>query len=213
MLEISKYEVKNLISAEQAYDKAILNNDKAILNKSTKSYIVDTLNEIFDLIHQATNDGLFSITHYVNYAEDNFEEVHNQISMFLRNVGYEICCTENVITVSWISTEECIYDKNVINITYNGKLYKSYKELCKYYCINYRTFLSRKKRGWSLYDCINGHNYIVRKAIKLEFDNKKFSSYSDLCKYYSLPYVTFIWRKKQGWTLEECVYGKKKNIR
>ena len=69
VLEISKYEVKNLISAEQAYDKAILNNDKAILNKSTKSYIVDTLNEIFDLIHQATNDGLFSITHYVNYAE------------------------------------------------------------------------------------------------------------------------------------------------
>ena len=96
MLEISKYEVKNLISAEQAYDKAIL-------NKSTKSYIVDTLNEIFDLICQATSDGLFSITYYVNYAEDNFEEVYNKISMFLRNVGYEICWTENIITVSWSS--------------------------------------------------------------------------------------------------------------
>lgn len=99
MLEISKYEVKNLISAEQAYDKAIL-------NKSTKSYIVDTLNEIFDLIYQATNDGLFSITHYVNYMEDNFEQVHNQISMFLRNAGYEIYWTKNVVTVSWASIYE-----------------------------------------------------------------------------------------------------------
>jgi hypothetical protein len=43
----------------------------------------------------------------------------------------------------------------------------------------------------------------------INFKNKSFNSIKELCDYYELKYDTFMKRQNRGWTLEECILGRK----
>ena len=57
--------------------------------------------------------------------------------------------------------EQCINGRKIDRthahaITYNGVVYQSETKMCKALGINRRTYNSRKNKGWTLDECING---------------------------------------------------------
>lgn len=60
--------------------------------------------------------------------------------------------------------KECVYGKIdefgksrlIGKIEFNGKIYKSFKELCEAYDVNYANCRMRYHRGWTIEECILG---------------------------------------------------------
>lgn len=57
----------------------------------------------------------------------------------------------------------------------------------------------------------SSQHYIPReKIVKFEFEGQPYSSERKLCEIKGINYNTFAKRKSRGWSLNECVYGKKR---
>jgi len=111
------------------------------------------------------------------------------------------------------SIEECVYGrkkdrKNTKPIEFRGIIYPSYRDLCKKYNVEYAKFVSRKNVGkWSIEECIFGRN-----EGSILFEDKRYKSFADLCRDKNVKYQTFKQRMKNGYSLEESIYGKRDNV-
>lgn len=94
-------------------------------------------------------------------------------------------------------------------IVFGRKRYSSIKELCDEHGVNYCTFYYRKNKGWTMKECLFGKKSLSIKSFGIKFEGIRYSSYSELCKKYNVNYTTFMARRKKGWDIEECVFGKR----
>ena len=90
---------------------------------------------------------------------------------------------------------EYVYD-------HKGNKFKSEREMCKFWNVNYSTYLGRKQRNWTLEECLEGRWIYDHKGNKFKF-------ISEMCKFWNIDYNTYISRKRLNWLLEECLEGKK----
>ena len=103
------------------------------------------------------------------------------------------------------------------SVEVEGKEFKSYAEACRHYKVSEMTFHSRKSRGYSIEQCLGledvpdkrfgntknrGKQY---RGKPVEIEGKKFKSRKEACKYYNVNVATFQWRKRKGWTIEQCL--------
>lgn len=128
----------------------------------------------------------------------------------------------NACNIKNIEIEDCIATMNTrIDFkseitTYNGVTYESEREMCNSLGVDYDLYKSRRRKGWTVDDALTTRAYDKRKAIKMNykgesvtFEGVTYPSRNALCRAYNVNSLTFLQRKKRGWTLEECVYGKK----
>lgn len=76
--------------------------------------------------------------------------------------------------------------------------FNTLKEMCEHWHINRRTFTNRKKRGYSLKECLIGKPHEV-------FDHlgNSFSSEKVMSEHYGIPITAYTGRKNKGWTLQQ----------
>ena len=84
---------------------------------------------------------------------------------------------------------------------HKGKTFLSEKAMCEAYGINYSSYLSQKKRGVSLKECL------TPKIVQTVTDHQgnKFKTRKQMCKHYGVDPTTFKNRMENGWTLENAL--------
>ena len=92
-----------------------------------------------------------------------------------------------------------------------GQIFESQKAMCAYWHVTASTFQQRRKKNYSLQECLCGckkqPNY---NAIPYtDHLGHKFNSATELCQHWNVRLDTFLNRHKKGWTIEECIFGKK----
>ncbi len=102
-------------------------------------------------------------------------------------------------------------------IIFEGKEYKSYKELAKHYNVNYKSFMTRLYIGYSLKDClyVNSDTYIealqpnnkLNNAKPIDYCGKHYESILEFCNAYNLNYKRVCSQLRAGHTPDECVNG------
>lgn len=90
-------------------------------------------------------------------------------------------------------------------VEYKDIKYSNFKELCRAYDANYSIFMSRKKKGLSLEECLKYAKNKVKYNTKVTFRGQEYSSLLALCREYDANYRIVNYRKKQGLPLEECL--------
>lgn len=82
---------------------------------------------------------------------------------------------------------------------YNGKIFRSEKEMCKHHGVNYDTYQDRKFAGWSLYRCL------TNKQLYLDHLGNRFASKREMCRHWCVPFTTYEKRQAKGYSIEECL--------
>lgn len=98
-------------------------------------------------------------------------------------------------------------------VDHKGIRYRNMNEMCAAYGIKYATFRVRLRNGWTLEEALtNPRNVTQGNCVECyDFKGNKFKSYQDMCKAYNITYMTFLYRKNLGQTLEECLLGTRAN--
>lgn len=97
-------------------------------------------------------------------------------------------------------------------VDHEGNKFFSAKEMCKYWGIEYWTFLRRKKAGWALKDILTIPKcQASQKAGKRCEDHlgNKFNSMNEMCKFHNISVSTFKNRVRKGYSIEECLSSDK----
>ena len=88
---------------------------------------------------------------------------------------------------------------------HKGNKFKSQREMCKAYDIDYYTFKARIRTGWTLKDALEG-KYVT------DHKGNKFKSREEMCKAYGISYGTFKSRMRLGWTLKDALETHAKKV-
>lgn len=86
-------------------------------------------------------------------------------------------------------------------IVYKEKEYASQKELCREFGLNYHTFITRMRNGWSLEKTMEvGVGEIVTTGNPVEYEGKAYPSVKALAEEYGLPYSSLfhLYSRKQN---------------
>ena len=96
-----------------------------------------------------------------------------------------------------MGNEKIVYD-------HKGNKFNTEKEMCEYWGVKYSTYKSRKKKDYTLQECLEG------KDIDYIYDHKgnNFISERKMCKYWNINYSVYRRRKQLGWSLQECLEGR-----
>ena len=101
-------------------------------------------------------------------------------------------------------------------VTIEGKTFKSRKEACEYYNINYATVSTRLDRGWSLEEAITTpnkkhNNFESSLNNEIDLNGEKITIY-EACKKYNIPKQLVYSRYYYcGWSFEEIFGIKDRN--
>lgn len=113
---------------------------------------------------------------------------------------------------------------------FNGKRFSSIREMCKYHGVSFQTYNNRRKKGYTLRQCLTGDNlgkptrlrrYIDAKTNTVRYgykdhEGRQFDSVKSMCAYHKISTQTYFKRKRLGYPLKECldnhVYTSKKCI-
>lgn len=88
-----------------------------------------------------------------------------------------------------------------------GNEFKSIKEMCEVYGVDYRIAIGRRHRGWTIEDILtkpDRKSYTVKDHLGNEF-----CSIGEMCRHYEVNKATFLKRIKSGQTLEEALTKQK----
>lgn len=117
--------------------------------------------------------------------------------------------------LSWKTLKETLETpmSKTMPVDHNGIRYRNMNEMCAAYGIKYATFRVRLRNGWTLEEALtNPRNVTQGNCVECyDFKGNKFKSYQDMCKAYNITYMTFLYRKNLGQTLEECLLGTRAN--
>lgn len=110
-----------------------------------------------------------------------------------------------------LSTEISLANRAVKCTDHLGNEFPSKRAMCRFWKIDVDTFTERIARGYSLEEALTSKP-IIGKAhpCKDHLDNE-FPSKSAMCRFWSININTFEVRKKLGYSLEECLTGRKKS--
>lgn len=89
----------------------------------------------------------------------------------------------------------------------DGNKFESVKEICKFYDIKENTFYQRRRRGFTIEECIFGRKPKVksRSCKCTDYNGMQFNSIREMCEYHNVPYGIYMNRKHRGHTLKECL--------
>ncbi len=91
-------------------------------------------------------------------------------------------------------------------IRYDGKEYLSKSELARVYGINITTFSSRLKKGWTIDEALGVvENPQHGRSIPIRYGGKEYVSRAELARVYGINIMTFSYRLKKGWTMDEAL--------
>lgn len=92
-------------------------------------------------------------------------------------------------------------------IKYKGKKFKSGREFADAFGLVYATFKGRRRRGWTLEQCINPELKVDKFNGRWNFKHKgkTYASLRDFASKHQLTYGNLVANLKRGWTLDECV--------
>lgn len=110
--------------------------------------------------------------------------------------------------VKHLSLEECLASNAESNLVkdHAGHLFSNTQAMCDYYRINVHTFLGRRQLGWSLADALTRPNNLKQASVQCkDHFGKVYSSYREMCEAYNITPCVFTNRRKQGWSLEQCL--------
>jgi len=93
-------------------------------------------------------------------------------------------------------------------VDHEGKEFASQNEMCEHWGVKLNTFQDRKRKGWSLEECLVGRK-TCKKKIKNIKDHKgnKFINEREMCEHWVVKYATFRQRLNYGHTLEDALTG------
>ena len=96
-------------------------------------------------------------------------------------------------------------------IIIKGKKFKTIKSAAKYFNINYGTFITRIRSGWTLEQVAGLKKYdkIPINNIQVKIDNKKFNSLGEAAKFYGFDAHLVRTRVWGGWTIKDALKTKK----
>lgn len=102
-------------------------------------------------------------------------------------------------------------------IIYKGKEYASQKELCREYGLNYHTFATRMRIGWSLEKTMEvGVGEIATSGNPVEYEGKAYPSVKALAEEYGLPYssLSHLYSRRQNIeaAVESCIKQQEKAV-
>lgn len=94
---------------------------------------------------------------------------------------------------------------------FNGKDFDSVRDMCDFWGVNYGTYISRRSRGFTLQEGLEGRDYTVSKVYKelktLDHMGNRFESVQKMCDFWGVKVNTFYNRRKNNSSLEECLTG------
>lgn len=109
-------------------------------------------------------------------------------------------------------------DPNITGIArytdHMGNAYSSITEMCAVYHVKLSTYETRRNKGWSIQDCLEGRDYRTpRKPDANTYTGKKckdhtgkqYESIKAMCDAYGVYPATFCKRMSRGYTLEEAL--------
>lgn len=148
-----------------------------------------------------SNKKRFECTDHLGNAFKNIREMCN-----FYKVSYHVF--EYRKNVKHLSLEECLGSNTESNLVkdHAGHLFSDTQAMCDYYRINVHTFLGRRQQGWSLADALTRPNNLKHASVQCkDHFGKVYSSYKAMCKAYNVTPCVFANRRKQGWSLEQCL--------
>ena len=206
-----------------------LNTGMSLQEAIDKSgFVIDAYEHKFKSVKQFCNFYRITKEEYDNYINNGLTSV--KISILLNSIRnkeeYEIqdkkqeldkIRSNKLINVNEDKRHYCK------EIYFEDKHFKSTLELCNQYNVRYNTFMKRKRRGWSLYECVYGKPKKEKlnknqRDYSFDYSGQHFKSYRAFCKHYDINYFTFMRYKNKGHSIEESlkmceshyfVYGKK----
>ena len=98
---------------------------------------------------------------------------------------------------------------------YDGHTFPSVETMCKYYNIKPNTFYVRKRRGFTLEECIHGKEKKVKSKIVKPIKNivdhlgNSFSTVEEMCRYWGVKRGTYESRLERGFDIKDCLNPKK----
>ena len=90
-------------------------------------------------------------------------------------------------------------------VPYEGRVYKSYRELAEAYGVNKDTFRYRRSQGMSIKEALSHEDFRYRNGNHKcqDHEGNWFESEKEMSKYYKIPYCVYKSRKKMGWNLKD----------
>lgn len=106
-------------------------------------------------------------------------------------------------------TKECLEGKKKKKVKkkkqivdHKGNTFATKNAMYERYDVKRQEFYNRKKRGWTLEECLEGKTHTND---TIEYNKVKFKDKYDFCRYYGINLYDFIEKKNSGCTLEQII--------
>lgn len=147
----------------------------------------------------------------VDHFGNTFKNIREMCNFY--KVSYHVFLYRK--NVKRLSLKECLAtnaDGNLVK-DHAGHSFSDTQSMCNYYRINLHTFLGRRQQGWSLADALTRPNNIKHASIQCKDHlGNVYSSYREMCEAYNIVPAVFDNRRRQGWSLEQCLTTPKQNF-
>ena len=81
-----------------------------------------------------------------------------------------------------------------------GNEFKTLKEMCRHYGVEWGTFVNRQEKHWTLKQCLLGKD----KSVK-DHRGKEHPSLKALCEAHGVSYGRIRYRVRNGWSIEDAL--------
>ena len=165
------------------------------INEGWSKY--DALNTPASNIRKPSISVTWNGIHYTSIKKLS-EDLHMTIPKLrkLWDMGFS---TDEISKMSGVAPDRITKD-------HNGNLFNSEKQMCIHYGISQEFYHKQLEKGKTQEEVLT---HKERNLITAP-DGTQFLNFTELCKHYSLNLSTAQGRKRNGWTLEEIIAGKRK---
>lgn len=138
--------------------------------------------------------------------KDHLGNEFNSVKSMCKYYNISVNFYNDKIRQGWDLKTILEYQRSITD--YLGNKFKTEKDMCEYHGVPYKLYLSRKGRGKGLEEALQPYS----KNKIIDPNGIEYKSYIDMCKAWNVNIFSFQQRKNKGWTLLECLEGKKIQI-
>ena len=92
----------------------------------------------------------------------------------------------------------------MVRIEYNGRKFKSIREFCEVFRLDYKLTMLRLQRKWSITDCIIGRKKHPNYAVT-DHKGNRFTSVIAMCRFYNVDFDKFCELRRKNKKLAEIL--------
>ncbi len=110
------------------------------------------------------------------------------------------------------SLEECLVGRQCTNASqpctdHEGRGFPSLKAMCRHWGVDFSTYMSRRKAGWTLGQALTGSKPNGNRRACTDHTGRGFDSVGEMCAAWGTAQSVFSSRRSSGWTLAEALTG------